>query len=383
LFNSPSAKLNETCSTLWAALLICLATMPCFGQNSTSPPVTTPPPAPPPAQIDQSVKVSNSLSADDKKQIADKLQQRISDLAAGTDPVSQTVDRKWFIDSLNDGGGNPCSAEFYTEFATQFNQQMLAAISAPNANLRAKIEAGLAAAEIAKATGGTEVAPLVVKLLNDPSPSVALIAIKAAEVMVPVVLNKIRLDAADKQMLDGIVDAVQNHPEPPVGGPIAEEAYQAFQGPAFGGNPPALLEDALVPRVLRLEQIRMDLYKGGVSPESPEADATGVVILLSTNVWPVMKPAQQQEALTDTAGLITNISQSASIGPPQRLISCLRTTGRELAIFSGPQGAAPDTDLYDGVTALASLGMAAPPQLIQATSDDAVKAITAFMAKSH
>jgi hypothetical protein len=340
-----------------------------------------------PPQIPDAVKDSAALDQDQIQTVDDSVAAVAKSIADGSDPTAQSADRHWLLDALADSGGNQGTNDYLTHFTHLFAVRMLAMISAPNANFRAKIEVGLAAQEIARRANSTELCGLAVKLLQDQSSAVALVGMKVAANVLPSVVAKSTLDPSDEQFLEAMVAAVASHPDPPLGGSIAEEAYQAFLSPVLNpvGDLPPWIQTSMVPLVIKLEQSRIAEYQNGV-PENPPADSTGVVFLLCRNVWISLTPAQQHDSIQVAADLIASTAKWAVLakngngqidGAP--LVEALQRDGRELRNFSDTGGGvSPNQQLNDAVVRMANLGSGSGATAIQESSDTAVEALKSF-----
>jgi hypothetical protein len=345
-----------------------------------SAPASAPPAAPLP-QIPDSIKQS-AIGNAEQQSIDAAVAQAAANLANGADPAGQSAARLWFAQGAVDSNGNPGSADFQQYYAQSVNNHLLAVVSAPGANFRAKVEAGLASQYVAQRTSSTATTPLAIKLLQDPLPGVKLIGMKAAAGLIAVMFNQSALDAQDQKLLDQVVDTAIHNPDPPLGGPITEEAYNALETPVFhavGSNANQLLVKYLAPTVLKLQEQRIQLYKAG-TPESPQADSTGVVILLSRDIWGGLDKGQQQQVLQNVAeliGLTSDWAQKAKADNDQAatlaLLAALQTDGRELRLFSDPaRGVLEDQALSNSVAHLASLGSGSGTEAIETASSETV-----------
>jgi hypothetical protein len=265
----------------------------------------------------------------------------------------------------------------------------LEAISSPGASFRAKVQAGLAAQEVARRAGNTALEPVAMQLLGDPLPSVNLVGMKAASGLIPVIFAKAKPDASDKKLLDQVLKTVEHNPDPPMGGPIIVEMYDALKNVVFpppGAAAGSINTDLLVPMVLKLQKQRIGLYKTGL-PASPHADSIGVVILFSRQIWQVLTVPQQHEALQDAQDLITlaaGLAQQAKNSNNQvasgDLIDNLQTIGRDIrSIFANPaNGVVPNQVLFLAMQKLASLGQGSGSTAIGDAATSAVNGLQAF-----
>jgi hypothetical protein len=343
-------------------------------------------------QIPDAIKQSVALDHDQIQAINQALDQVTASLADGSNPTAQSLDRQWIIDAVADSTGAEGSDDYEQHYTQSLNDHLLPRISAANANFRAKIEAGLAIQQVAERNGSTALTPVAIQLLQDRSPAVAWAGMKAARGLLKTIFLQSSLSATDKQLVDAVIDAVNHQPDPPLGGPIAEEAYQAFLDPVLSlqGNIPPAITAVLVPNVMKLWRERIDLYKNG-PPDSPGADTTGMIILLSRAIWPTLQIPQQHDVLQATADLISLTAKWAIAAKsdvnsgidPAPLVDALQRDGRELhQSFADPsKGDAPNQALFDGTAHLQSLGPGSGVDAIQSDSAAAVQALNDFAAQ--
>jgi hypothetical protein len=342
-------------------------------------------------QIPDGIKQATGLDQGQIKQIDDAVAAVTNDLSNAADPVAQSADRRWLIKALSDSGGNPGSSDYLDAYAKIANQRLLAMATQPNADFRAKIEAGLAAASIANASHNTEVVPLVTALLQDKAPAVAYAAMQAVTGLLPTVINEPQLAPTDQQFIKEIVDSVVQHSQPTLGGPIVKLAYDAMAATVFGANPAngAQISQNLVPLVLNLEEQRIALYKA-TTPENPQADYAGLVILFDHGVWagnngPGLAAPQQKQVLQLALDLIGATTQKAldlannpkvDIAP---FVEALDDDGKVLRNFADPNtGVVPDPGLYNAALGLAGLAPGSGSGAIQSAGNSATTAIKTF-----
>lgn len=347
-----------------------------------------------PPQIPDAIKQGTSFDQDQLKQIDDAVVAVAADLANGADPTAQSADRRWLVKALSDSSGTPGTTEYLDAYAKIVNQRLLAMVSQPNADFRAKLEAGLAAASIADVSHNTEVSPLVAALLQDKAPAIAYAGMKAVNGLLPTIINQAQLGPADQELLKEIVASVGQHTRPTLGGPIVEEAYSAMANTVFGGSAAggSGISQNLVPLVLSLEEQRIALYKTDV-PESPQADYTGLVILFDHGVWagnngPGLTAQQQHQVLQLAQDLINATTQKAldlanngkvDVAP---FVEALEDDGKVLRNFADPNtGVVPDQGLYGAASDLAGLAPGSGSLAIQTAGANATSAIKTFDSK--
>ena len=348
-------------------------------------------PAAPP--IADSVKQAALLNQGQIKQIRDSVAAVAKNLNDSTDPAIQDADRDWLVAGASDAAKAPGSANFLDAYTQAVNDQLLSIVTGPNANLRAKIEAGVAAAKIGQVAQNTRLVPLATALLKDSSPAVVLAGMKATAATLTPIFFQRQVVEADGELLDAMLVAVARNAKPPLGGRIVEEAYNALRQPVLGTNRPKGLPNItfLVPLVMKLEEQRLPLYANDIPP-SPQADSQGVVILFTQELWlgnavgaGGLTAAQQKEALEMAASLIDASAKSASSSAAQDksqlndLIEALRTDGRELQIFANPNnGVNPDAALDTAAGRLAGLAPSSSIQTLTAGVSDCVTALRAM-----
>jgi hypothetical protein len=356
---------------IFAVGLSLLCTLPAWADDATIPP------------IPDSVRQSAALDRDQIQTIDDCLTQVVKSLADGSNPTAQSLDRQWLMDSVAG------SDDYQQHYAQRLAAYLLPMVSAPDANFRARIEAGLACQKVAEDTHSTALTPVAIVLLKDRSPAVAWAGMKTARALLRTVFAQTRLSAADKQLVDEVVAAVGRQPDPPMAGIIAEEAYHAFLDPVLNAqaNLPPEIQTTLVTAVMKLWQERIALYQNS-PPDNPGADTTGMITLLSRGIWPNLAVAQQRDVIKATGDLIGQTakwaiaaksgSESGIDSAP--LVDALQRDGRELhEDFSDPgRGTAPNQALYNATAHLQSIGSGVGVGAIKADADAAVQALNDF-----
>jgi hypothetical protein len=336
-----------------------------------------------PPAIPNALKQATNLTPAQNQQIDAALADLAKSLTDAPDPTIQSLDRKWLADQVFDSGGAPASHDFLHAYAKSVNDHLLPIASAPSANFRAKLEAGLAAARITHATGTAELAPLATALLRDPSPAIVLSGMKAAAELIPAIISH-PISAPETQLLNQVLAAIAANPAPPLGGPIAETAYHALFQPILAKtNANAKnIANTLVPLVLNLEHQRLALYKGTTPPESPQSDSTGLFIFFDRDVWlggaglPELSPAQKKDVLNLAADLIQLSAKwaknpGAAKADSLAFMEGLKTDGAELKIFANPSnGVLQDADLIAAATKLNAVYPQVGPSSIGTSADD-------------
>jgi hypothetical protein len=356
---------------------LCFATAMVFAVCSVAPAADLPP------AIPNALKQATNLTLAQHQQIDAAVAGIAKTLADPPDPTVQSVDRKWLADQVLDAAGAAASADFLHAYAKSVNDHLLPIASAPSANFRAKLEAGLAAAKITHSAGSADLAPLATALLRDPSPAIALAGMKAAAELIPVVISH-PIGAPETQLLNQVVATIGANPAPPLGGPIVDTAYHALFQPILAKNAGNArnIANVLVPLLLTLEHQRLALFKGTTPPESPQSDSTGLFIFFDRDVWlggggiPQMSSSTRKEVLNLTADLIelsakwakTPGATKADFSP---FLDGLKTDGSELKIFANPNnGVLQDPDLIAAALKLAAVYPQVGPSSIGTSADD-------------
>jgi hypothetical protein len=342
-------------------------------------------------QIPDATKQAAALGSDQVQQIDSAVAAVAKTIADGSDPTAQSAGRVWLVNGSFDATGNAGSAVYLHAYAQSVNNNLLAMVSA-GANFRAKLQAGLAAQQIAEAAKGTELVPLATALLRDPAAAVGLVGMKAAGALMPAILNENQLSPDENKLLDQMLATIAAHPRPPLGGLIVEEAYNALQQPVFGqGNALAKqITPVLVPMVFKLAEQRLAAYQTA-PPDNPQADSTGLVILFSRDVWlggdgiSGLTADQQLETLrlaVEYIGATAKWAQTArTSGTIDNVpfIDALQTDGKELVLFSDPNtGVVPDQTLSTAATDLSRLGSGSGATTIAKASSDVTAALQNF-----
>jgi hypothetical protein len=341
-----------------------------------------------PPPISDSDKQAASLSQSQVSEIDQAVAAVAKDLSDGSNPTSQSADRQWLIDQLSSATG-ASSPVYLQAYAKSVNDHLLDMVNAPHCDFRAALEGGMAAARIAVVSQDTELLPLATALMKSKTPAIVYIGMKVAHGLVPAILNKPALAQADTDLLNQILATVAANPDKPLGGAIAGQAYLAMTDATFGNNPGAQAQivQVLVPLVMKLEQQRIGLY-ATTSPANPAVDSSGLVILISPNVWPQLPAAQTRDTMTLAANLIDATGKqavAARAAPGQDaipLIRQLRTDGNAFKIFCDPnQGIVNNNpQLFAAAQQLAQLGIGSSANSIGAAVADMIAAINAYKA---
>jgi hypothetical protein len=313
-------------------------------------------------------------SVPDLDQITQNLTPAVQ-LLTGDDPAGQAAGRDYI-----DHNVSPGSKAYHEAYGKTVSTLLIAALKDAKTSQRAKVNIGLIAIKTTEGAGDTSLSPLIIELLGDKSDAVALMGMKAARVAVPLMVAQTPKLKPDDPLLTAIVDCVTAHPQPPVGGPIAEEAYNAMY--ETRAKPmPAGVATAIVPTVLKLQQSRINLYIAGV-PESPEADSYGSLLVTDTGVWSTLPANVKFDVMQTTSDMIGLASQRAAQKNTDGLTMLLQYQGQVLVSLSNPpNGPLNDVNLAQAAQQLQGIRIGTPGQNITMSAKvvfDAIKAESAF-----
>lgn len=334
--------------------------------------------------LPDAIKQSAEIGSDQSSQIDQAVGALAQDLSTTTDPAQQSADRRWLVDQSESAGGN-ATPQYVSAYAQSVNSHLLKLVDDPNCAVRVAIESGLAAASLANTSHGVELVPLATALLKHKSPTVAYVGMKLVHSLMPAILNEAQLSPDDNALLAQILQAVTANPNPPLGGRIVAEAYQSMTDAVFSANPPqaSQIMQVLVPLTEKLEKQRLAMYQNG-APDNPSADSSGLVVLLSRNVWQQLQPNQEADVLTMVAQLIDAAAKSAANDKIQdevveQLKDQLKTDGSALRLFCDPNGGpVSNPTLFAAAQELGQVGKGTPPTAVADAASSAVDAINSY-----
>lgn len=338
-----------------------------------------------PPAIPDSFKQTADISDTQTQQIDADVKSNALILSDSSDTKLQSDARKWITDAAS-GNSSPA---FLHALAQSVNNQLLPVISSKTASFRGRLEAGLAAASVAKAAQGTDLIPLATAMLNDSSSAIVFAGMKTAAAQVAPILNNPSPSPAETAMLKQMIAAVQQHPEPPLSGSIFAEAASAISEPVRGPNNNAVITKAAVPLIFQLEAIRLTAYAGETPPEDPYSDCRALFAFFGRDVWTNgLTPKDQVAALNLTSQFIQATAKFAGIASvpgkfdPAPFVDALKSYGGELRLFANPNnGIVNDADLDQAGAKLRALYVGSGPAAINAASGLAKQAIDKFVAK--
>ena len=347
-----------------------------------------------PAQLSDTLKSENLLSSADVAQVDSAVSTICTLLSDEAHPANQSACRDWIVLGVTTSNGTPSSAAFLLAYSQSLNNHLLALVNAPHASIRVKIYAGLVAAKVADASLNGEMMDLASRLMKDPSPAVVLVGIKAAAPILPAAMVSIIKAPLAPAFAREIEDAAVRNSAPPLGGRIANAAYNALE-PLYTyanklPNLMPMISQILVPVALDLEKQRMQLYLKG-PPSGIIEDANGFVGLFAGPIWtgsasaPGIAPpmqAQLLQAFSDLVGVTAAWAASPNpdaVNDHNNLMASLELLGNIMTIFSDPSiGTRPEVGLYTAASLLQSVGPTTPSSAITSDAASMVAAISTF-----
>lgn len=227
------------------------------------------------------------------------------------DKATVSMVRQWLIDEDPPTASNP----YQEAYADALNQAFLAALVQPGTSATAKVNVGII---ISTLSGPKDhLSPTVTRLLGDSSGAVAMWGERAAGAMLPAALQNKNFNAPGLRdaLLAAVVAAVVSHSDGPLAGPIVDDAYRAINPKLWKVNglvPPADAYSALIDANLKLQAARLALYTNTGIPALPKADTYASYLLLSSDGWNAMNPAQQLQAVQQASNLVSLCGQRAA-----------------------------------------------------------------------
>src|SRR5690349_9944921 len=196
--------------------------------------------------------------------------------------------------------------------------------------MRVRLNAAITAARVAEKSGNGRLAATAVRFMNDKQPAVALWGVKAGRAMILSVLNT----PGQNPLTPAFSTTVQRHAL----NTIVSEVYEAltldlFNVPA-NKRPPATAIKAAIPEMLKVFQMRVAGYVGGLPPD-PSVDNTPAEWLAFQPVWSQMTPAQQLQTvqlISDLLGLLGQHAEIMSGDERAPLLAVFRRTGKALQV---------------------------------------------------
>ncbi len=214
------------------------------------------------------------------------------------------------------------SASFRDEYIRLLDERIEPVLRHENPFLR--LNAAIALEGVARATRNPRLIDLTRQLISDPSPGVSLWGIKSAGALVTESLQQV---VGNETLIPAIVAAVKRSPR---SGPLAEEAYRAFQLELFGNNRPndAVINRGAMPVVnatLDLMNTRLAMYGPGVpddqqpdqimpllpaTPASPLAENSAMILLSHGPIWTRLDAPTKNNAVATLRDMLVALRDS-------------------------------------------------------------------------
>ncbi|WP_428940879.1 hypothetical protein [Fontivita pretiosa] len=263
----------------------------------------------------------NVITSTDPLSIRPQVQQFITEQTArlaASDPASHTAARDALVAEVaRPPGGPQPTGPFLDVYCELLNDELLKL--AKHTDPRVRLNAAILATRVAQqANSGpgeqprnSRLVPAVTQFLADPNDAVALWAIKASKYLLPAVLAN-SATAKDNPLLAALIDCVQKHAnKPPMAGPMAQAAYDAFRfldpGRAGAKLPPSVISPA-VDLIHKILAIRLKLYETGLPP-SPANEQVATYLLTLSDVWAAQSDAQKLQTVQLMSDLLSMAAQ--------------------------------------------------------------------------
>jgi hypothetical protein len=252
-----------------------------------------------------------------------------------TDPNIINAGREWLIKagSFNDGA----SAQYQSVYTDQLNKAFTDLLNKPSTPASVRLNMAVLIPKLTVRV--VNLAPVVVKLLEDKSVVVVLRAEGAAQFLLEAGMQPPGFNAGDRDLLlDAIVKSIANHPNPPVEISLAEQAYKAIYPPLYPPNDYPTGGDlvALISANLKLQEARLKIYQTAL-PENPYADTFASGFLIGSEnhpeVWKAMTVDQQTQSIQQSADLVAMACQRLQ-GSNEELVRAIQAEGKWLGIVN-------------------------------------------------
>ena len=306
---------------IWRLHVVGLACLLAAGIAPTFSPTVARADAPPlDAPVPDTYKSASNLSSQTAAVVA-LITPELTKLSDPADPDGQGSARAWLIkEALMDGTPSATSSTYVDLYTGTLNQAFTAALANPSTSVHDRVNIAIVTAAIADAVANahllTSLQPTMVALLGDKSSAVVLWGQRAAGSRLRNLTNGAGANNADiETLLAALVKSVTDHPEPPIGGDLAETAYRAINPALDIQSSPNTINPAVLTLLVQynqsLQTARMSVYATGV-PERPYCDTFPSVFMLDSHWWPMLTPAQQTEALQLAVNLISDAGRRAA-----------------------------------------------------------------------
>jgi len=297
-----------------------------------------------------------------------RIKTEVDKLAKDQDVAGQTLARQW-LESESVLGNTPSSTSdnYMKLYSSILNAEFLTLLSKPDTTVRAKVNVGIVATEVADKVKNINLLPTVLQLLKDNSDAVVLWGLRAGGKILPQALK----NGPDRgPLLDAIVQAALRHTSGEAGGYVVEEAYRDLSPELQNLHPAGAALSDLVDSNLKLQQGRLDLYRTGVPP-APRDDTFASEFLLDPTYWPGLTDAQKLAAIQAAWNFISLACEQARLAPQAKqsattiseLMIAVRTVGQALEDLANRQ--LKDLNLTGAMHDIGVLGPGSRPTEIQ------------------
>lgn len=300
------------------SVLSCTLIFACCASGQAPPPPTAPVSVlPPGVQAEQPVNPTDLLAV--KKFISDQIA-----LLTGPSSTAQSTARKAIIAQLSPGS----TPDFYSKFAAIWSVDATA-ILAKNPSVSVRLNIAIVTRTLTESGRVMDPKPLVIALIKDKDPCVALWGIKAARPIIELLLQAPPIGGKAAVLADpivpAIIDAVRRAGDTQVAGIVTTDAYNTLivddNHPIVGlsQQQAAPLVPPLVGPILDIVDFRLNQYVTGVrieaaslsGPQAPGAERI-VGTFLSTNYSKVSSTLQTR-IIQDLVNLVTLLGERAAL----------------------------------------------------------------------
>jgi hypothetical protein len=332
--------------------------------------------------IPPAAKTAPELDQTTKAGIEQKLIPAVNDLVTGA-PDVQTRARQAIENETRIPGQTAPPSPAYLDVYAATLDKLLSNLPA-DASVRVRLNAAITAANVAQAAENAQLQNAILKFVNDKNDTVALWGIKGARFVIPPQLGGFA--APNPALVKSIVPAVKAHPEGPIAGAIASEAYNALSLDIYDTAKAKKINPKMVatiaPEVIALLEARRPMYAKGVPP-SPRAEATGASFIAHPIVWKQLNGPQQLQTMQVLSDLVALAGQQAAApaatpGDRADLAHMISRTAAAISVAADPTGAGAVAQALKPATLL---GPQSTPQQIKTAVDailPALKTVGAF-----
>jgi hypothetical protein len=260
----------------------------------------------------EALKTATSITDADRQSLTAWVKQQVADLG-GADPAKRSAAKDALLAQANGPAGQPASPTYLDAYANALNTELTPL--AASKELPTRLIAGIVAAQVAQKADNTQLLPVTLTLMGDPSEAVAYWGVRAAKYVLPAVLRN-PLFQKNNKLQPAILATVKKHLGGPLGGPMADEGYKALtlQLLDTGKTDPNLR--LVIGDMIELLRTRLELYKRATVPPEPLAERTPSSFLVHpTAVWPQATKEQRvaaMQAMSDLIGLASQHAQTTA-----------------------------------------------------------------------